>query len=67
MSLWQFALDLGAQILDRFLVDEQVAVARDAKLVAAQHLHAGEQFVDELMQDRRQEDEAVFTVTEFAW
>jgi hypothetical protein len=67
VSLRQFALDLGAQILDRFFVDEQVAVARDAELVAAKDFHAGEQFVDELMQDRRQEDEAVFAVAEFAW
>ena len=39
----QFALDRAQQVIDFFLLDEQVAVARDAELVAAAHLHAGKQ------------------------
>ncbi len=66
MALRQFALDLGAQVLDFFLVDEQVAVAGDAKLVATEHLHAGKQFMHELVQDRRQEDEGILAGAQFA-
>ena len=65
VALRQFALQLGAQVLDFFLVDEEVGIARDAELVAAEHLHAGEQFADEFVQDRRQEDEAVFAAGDF--
>ena len=59
MALRQLALQRGAQVLDFLVVDEQVGVARDAELVAAEHVHAGEQLADVAMQDRRQEDEAV--------
>ena len=49
----------GAQVLDLLLVDEEVGVARDAELVAAQHVHAGEQLAHVRVQDRGQEDEGV--------
>ena len=62
MALRQFALNLDAQILGLFFVDEQVAVARDAKLMAAEHLHAGKQFADEGVQYRGKENEAVFVI-----
>ena len=39
----QLALERAAQVVDFFLVDEQVAVAGHAELVAAHHLDAGEQ------------------------
>ena len=39
----ELALERAAQVVDLLLVDEQVAVARDAELVAADHLDAGEQ------------------------
>ena len=42
LALRQFALQLGAQVGDFFLVDEQVGVTRGAELVAAEHRHAGE-------------------------
>ena len=61
----QFALQLGAQVGDFFLVNKEVGIARRAELVAAEHRHAGEQFADELVQDRRHEDEAVFAAGNF--
>ena len=42
-ALRQLALERAAQVVDFFVVDEQVAVARQAELVAAEHLHALEQ------------------------
>ena len=42
VALLEFALERGAQVLDLFLVDEQVGVAGDPELVAAEHVHAGE-------------------------
>ena len=42
VALRQFALQRDAKVLDFFVVDEQVRVARDAELVAAQHVHARE-------------------------
>ena len=59
VAVQQLALQRGAQVLDLLLVDEQVGVARDAELVAAHHLHAGEQLADVRVQDRREEDERV--------
>ena len=52
MPLRQFALQCQAQILHFFFVHEQVAVAGNAKLIAALHLHSGEQLVDMRMDDR---------------
>ena len=37
MALLQFALERGAQVGDLFLVHEQVGIARDPELVAAEH------------------------------
>ncbi len=48
----QFALQLGAQVGDFFLVNEEVGIACRAELVAAENRHAGEQFADEFVQDR---------------
>ena len=66
VPLRQFALDRRAQVLHFFLVDEEVAVARDAELVAAEHVHPGEQFADELVQDRGEEDEGIGAVAQLA-
>ena len=60
VTVRQFAAQRGAQILDFFLVDEQVAVARQAELITPQHLHAAEQFADMFVQHRRQEHEVIF-------
>ena len=57
-ALRQFALERAAQIIDFFIVDEQVAVARHAKLIAAEYLHAFEQMLHHRLDDRRQCDEA---------
>ena len=53
----ELALQRVHQVVDFFLVDVQVAVARDAELVAALDLHADEQFRHEGMDDGRQENE----------
>ena len=53
----QFALDRAQQVIDFFLLDKQIAVARDAKLVAAAHLHAGKQRRYKGLDDRSQENE----------
>ena len=55
----QLALQGGVQVLDLFLVDEQVGVARHAELVAALDLHAREQLAHVRVQDRGQEHERV--------
>ena len=60
MPLLQFALERGAQVLDLFLVDEQVRVTGDPKLIAAEHVHAAEQISDMRVQHRGEEYEAVF-------
>ena len=36
----EFAFERAAQVVDFFVVDEQIAVARHAELVAAEHFHA---------------------------
>ncbi len=53
----QLALDGAQQIVDFFLLDEQIAVARDPELVAAAHAHAGEQLRDEGLDDGAEEHE----------
>ena len=53
-ALRELAFDGAAQVVDLFLVDEQVAVARDAELPAALDLHALEQLADAALHDRRQ-------------
>ncbi len=53
----EFAFDRAQQVVDFFLLDEQIAVARDSKLVAAAHVHAGEQLRDEGLDDRAEEHE----------
>ena len=57
-ALRQFALERAAQVIDFFIVDEQVAVARQAELIAAQHLHAFEQVRHQGFDDGGQRDEA---------
>ena len=58
----EFAFERAPQVVDFFVVDEQVAVARDAELVAAEHLHAGEQLGNELLHDAGQQHEALAAV-----
>src|SRR5438552_3355690 len=48
----QLALHRGVQVLDLFLVHEQIRIARDAELVGARHVHAGEQLAYVSVQDR---------------
>ena len=66
MTLGQFPLNARTQVLDFFLVDKKIAVARDAELIAAEDLHTGEQFADELVQHGGQEDKTVFAITQIA-
>ena len=54
----QFAFQRPAQILDFFLVDEQVAVPREPELIAADDAHALEEPGHELLHDRREQHEA---------
>ena len=53
----QLPLKRDSHVRDLFLVDEEVGVAGDAKLVAAQHGHAREQFTHMAVEDRGEEDE----------
>ena len=53
----ELALDGAQQVVDFFLLDEQVAVARDPELIAAAHVHAGEQLRDEGLDDGAEEHE----------
>ena len=61
-ALCEFALDRAQQVVHFFVVDEQVTVARHAKLPGAFDFHAAEQLCDEGRDDRRQEHEI-----RFAW
>ncbi len=54
----QLALQGAAQVIDFFLIDEQVAVAGHAELVAALDLDAREQPRHERLDDARQQHEA---------
>ena len=65
MALRQFPLQRGAQVLHLLVIDEQVRVPGDAELVAAQHVHAGEQFADMLVQDGGEKDVAVIDPGQF--
>ena len=62
VPLQQLALQRDAQVLDFFLVDEELGVPRHPELVGPLDRHAGEQLVHVGMQDRSQVDEGVFAV-----
>src|SRR6185503_9597685 len=62
VAVEQLALQRGVQVLDFLFFDEQVGIARDAELVAALHVHAGEQLAHVRVQDRRQEHERVLGI-----
>ena len=64
--LRQLALQRRAQVLDLFLVHVQVAVAGDAELIAAQHLHAGEQLAYVRVDDGGQEHETMVAAGDLA-
>ena len=53
----QLAFDRAQQVIDFFLLDEQVAVAGDPELVAAAHAHAGEQIGHERLDDGAEKHE----------
>ncbi len=59
VALRQFALQRLAQVLHLLLLDEEVGVARDPELVAAQHVHAREELGHLRVQDRCQENEII--------
>ena len=42
VTLWQFPLDLGAQVFDFFFIHKQIGVTGDAELVATLYRHAAE-------------------------
>jgi len=50
-ALREFALERMAQIVDRFIIHEEVGVARHAELITAEHLDAGEELMDEGVDD----------------
>jgi hypothetical protein len=65
VALRQFALQRQTQVLHLFLVEEQIRIARDPELVAAEYVHALEQIADIHVHGRRQEDKAVVDAGEF--
>ncbi len=67
MTVRQLALQRLAQVLDLFLVHEQLAVAGHAELVAAAHRHATEQLADVGMQDGRKENKAMLASGNVRW
>ena len=56
----QLALERVLQIVHVLVVDEQIAVACDAELIAAVDLHAREQLIDERVDNGREEHEIRF-------
>ena len=56
-TLGELAFDGTQQVVDFFVVDEQIAVARHAKLPGAFDCHAAEQLRHERRDDRRQKHE----------
>ena len=56
-AMRELAFERAPQVVDFFLVDEQVAVARDAELIAAEHFDAREQLVHERVHDGREQHE----------
>ena len=59
VAMQQLSLQRGVQVLDLLLVDEEVGVARDAELVAADDIHAGEELADMGVQYRGEKDERI--------
>ena len=59
LALRQLALQRLAQVLDFFLVDPQIRVARDAELRVVHHVTAGEELVQMRVHDRRKQHEGV--------
>src|ERR1700722_13865535 len=58
-SMSELAFERAAQVVDLFLVDEQVAVTGHPELVAAGHLDAGEQLVHEGPDNRREQHQSL--------
>jgi len=58
-SLGEFSSQRIGQVLDFLFIDQQFGIARDAELVAANDLHAGEQFGHEVLQHGGKENEIV--------
>ena len=56
-ALRELAFDCAQQVVDFFVVDEQVAVARHAELPGAFDFHAAEELCHECRDDRREKDE----------
>ena len=67
VSVGQLALEGLEEVVDLFFVDPEVAVAGDAKLVAACDLHAGEESPHVGVDDGAQEDEGVVVRGYRAW
>ena len=51
----ELAFERAAQVVDLFLVDEQIAVARHPELVTADHLDAAEELLHEGLHDAGEE------------
>ena len=61
----QFVLNRGTQVFQIFFIDRQITVAREAELMAVFNLHAGKEFADMGVQNRRQEHKACITAANF--
>jgi hypothetical protein len=59
MPCRQFALQRDTQIGDFVFIDEQFAIARDAKLVAGAHHQIRKQLTDKALQQRAQQHETM--------
>ena len=61
----QLVLNRGTQVFQIFFINRQIAVAREAELMAVFNLHAGKEFADMGVQNRRQEHKACITAANF--
>ena len=61
----QLVLNRGTQVFQIFFIDCQIAVTREAELMAVFNLHTGKEFADMGMQNRRQEHKACIAAANF--
>ena len=52
-TVGKLSLERMHEVVDFLIVNVQIAVSRNAKLIATVDTHAGEQFVDKCVNDRR--------------
>ena len=64
-AVMQLVLNRGTQVFQIFFIDRQITVAREAELMAIFNLHAGKEFADMGVQNRRQEHKACIAAANF--